>query len=72
MKLMFAKRINECPRCESTVVRRSMRKGFVEHFLYPLFFVWPYRCDDCDMRFLGFHRQYVPARVSAPVNRGRA
>jgi hypothetical protein len=33
--------------------------------VYPLLLVWPYRCEDCDVRFLGFHRQYAPVRVPA-------
>jgi len=72
MQLLFAKKMNECPRCDGSVVRRSTRRGLIEQFLYPLFFVWPYRCDDCDIRFLGFQRQYAPARVSASTRRGRA
>jgi hypothetical protein len=68
MQLLFAKRINECPECEGRLVRRSTRRGFVERFLYPLFLVWPYRCDDCDVRFLGFHRRYAPIRVAVSSN----
>jgi hypothetical protein len=37
-----------------------MRKGFVERTWFRLAFVWPYRCDDCDTRFWGFQRSYVP------------
>jgi hypothetical protein len=72
MQLLFAKKMNECPQCDSALVRRSTRKGFLEHFLYPLLYVWPYRCNDCDVRFLGFHRQYAPARAAASANRERA
>ena len=71
MQLLFAKKMNECPRCDGSIVRRSTRRGLIEQFLYPLFFVWPYRCDDCDIRFLGFHRQYAPVRASASTRRGR-
>jgi hypothetical protein len=62
MPLLFAKKIKKCPRCESHLVRRSARRGFVERFLYPLLFLWPYRCDECDVRFLGFRRQYARPR----------
>jgi DNA-directed RNA polymerase subunit RPC12/RpoP len=65
MKLLFAKKMSECPQCDSRVVRRSTRRGLVERFVYPLLLVWPYRCEDCDVRFLGFHRQYAPVRVPA-------
>ena len=51
--------MKECPRCEGTFVRRSQRRGFHERFVYSLFFVWPYKCGDCNIRFLGFHRRYT-------------
>jgi hypothetical protein len=59
--LTFAKRISECPACESSSVRRSTRKGFVERVWFRIAFVWPYRCDDCDSRFWGFRRSYQPS-----------
>ncbi len=65
MRLVFAKKTNECPQCASSRVRRSYRRGFVERFVYPVLFVWPYRCENCDLRFLGFQRQYASARVVA-------
>jgi DNA-directed RNA polymerase subunit RPC12/RpoP len=71
MQLLFAKKRNECPHCDACEVRRSTRKGFVERFVYPLFFVWPYRCDHCDVRFLGFHRHHAPVRVAALSRRVR-
>lgn len=61
MQLTFAKRICECPVCQSGSVRRSARKGFVERVWLRFAFVWPYRCDDCDSRFWGFHRSYQAA-----------
>src|SRR5271168_232468 len=66
MHLTFAKRVCECPVCESSSVRRSARKGFVERTWFRMVFVWPYRCDDCDSRFWGFHRSYqaMAARLS--------
>ena len=59
MPLWFAKRRKECPRCESSVVHRSERKGFQERFVHPLVFVWPYICRNCNIRFLGFHSRYT-------------
>lgn len=38
-----------------------MRKGFVKRIWFRLAFVWPYRCDDCDLRFCGFRRSYAVA-----------
>jgi len=60
MDLCFAKTLYTCPNCESPLIRRSTRRGFVERVLLRLAMVWPYRCDECDARFWGFHR-------SAPV-----
>src|SRR5271170_7024187 len=60
MQLLFAKKMRECPQCDSSLVRRSARRGLLERVFYPILFVWPYRCDDCDVRFLGFHRRYAP------------
>lgn len=56
MQITFAKKIHECPVCTSASVRRSTRRGFVERIWFRLAFVWPYRCDECDSRFWGFHR----------------
>ncbi len=61
MELCFAKTLYTCPNCESSMIRRSMRRGFVERVFLRLTLVWPYRCDDCDLRFWGFQRQ-VPAQ----------
>jgi hypothetical protein len=71
MRLLFAKNMKECPQCESSRVRRSYRRGFLERFLYRILFVWPYRCDACDVRFLGFHRQYAPVGMAVSVSRQR-
>lgn len=46
----------ECPQCEGHFVRRSARKGLLERCIYRLFLLWPYRCEDCDVRFLSVHR----------------
>jgi hypothetical protein len=59
MPRWFAKRRKECPRCESSVVHRSERKGFQERFVHPFVFVWPYVCRNCNIRFLGFHSRYT-------------
>jgi hypothetical protein len=58
MHLTFAKKVSECPVCESNSVRRSARTGFVERIWFRFAFVWPYRCDNCDSRFWGFQRSY--------------
>lgn len=56
MELCFAKTLFHCPNCESEAIRRSERRGFVECVFLRLALVWPYRCDDCDLRFWGFRR----------------
>jgi hypothetical protein len=63
MKLWFAKRMNECPRCQSRIVRRTPRRGFSERVVHRLVFVWPYQCLDCSVRFLGFHPRYARSYV---------
>ncbi len=65
MQLIFAKTISECPVCESTAVRRSRRKGYIERICLRLAFVWPYRCKSCDSRFWGFHRAYPVSRLNS-------
>jgi hypothetical protein len=69
MRLLFAKRQKQCPQYESSEVRRSVRRGFFERVLYRVLCLWPYRCNRCDLRFLGFHRQYAPIRISASRHR---
>jgi hypothetical protein len=59
MQLWFAKKRKECPRCESSVVRRAYSKGFHERFVHPLLFVWPYERRDYSIRFLGFPSRYA-------------
>ena len=59
MKLWFAKKMKECPRCESSIVRRVSRRGFHEGIVHRLAFVWPYKCLACGIRFLGFHSRYL-------------
>jgi hypothetical protein len=58
MNLWFAKKMKECPRCESPTVRRTARRGFHERVVQRLAFVWPYQCLVCSIRFVGFHARY--------------
>ena len=62
MELCFAKTLYTCPNCESDNIRRSTRRGFVERVFLRLTLVWPYLCDDCDLRFWGFEPQVPVAR----------
>ncbi len=41
-----------CPKCGSARVHRSHRRGFLERVLLPLLGQRPFRCADCEHRFL--------------------
>lgn len=43
--------IRRCPRCESDMTHRSHRHGITERLASALS-IYPYRCDDCNNRFL--------------------
>jgi hypothetical protein len=62
MRLLFAKKVEQCPQCDSSRVRRSYRRGFLERVLFRALSLWPYRCDTCDVRFLGFQRRCAAVR----------
>lgn len=55
-KFTCAKIPGECPECNSCDIKRIAREGAVEKFLYPLLNMWPYRCDDCDLKFFDYRR----------------
>jgi predicted Zn-ribbon and HTH transcriptional regulator len=40
-----------CPRCQSEEIRRSKRRGFVEHGPFTLVLLRPFRCRHCECRF---------------------
>ena len=63
MELRFSKAPHVCPDCASDAIRRSVRHGLIERVFMRLAMVWPYRCDDCDSRFWGFHRT-APAQAT--------
>ena len=44
-----------CPSCGSANVRPSHRKGVLERAILPLLRLRPYRCEQCDERFLRGH-----------------
>ena len=45
-------RVHSCPQCGSGSVRRSARKGIIENVILRPVAISPYRCSDCDRRFL--------------------
>jgi hypothetical protein len=40
-----------CSQCRSVRVHQSRREGMIEKRLLALFFVRPFRCEECDHRF---------------------
>jgi hypothetical protein len=46
-------RCPRCPRCKEDIVRRSHRRGMME-FLASVIWLYPFRCEGCDYRFLAF------------------
>jgi len=55
---MLAHRNNgHCRSCGSKSVSRSKRRGIVERVLFRLLPIRPYRCNDCDSRFYGYHKK---------------
>jgi predicted RNA-binding Zn-ribbon protein involved in translation (DUF1610 family) len=52
-----------CPNCQSTSIYRSRRRGLKEFFFHHVLFMSPYRCKDCDTRFL--HRRIAKEAAKA-------
>src|SRR2546430_5081924 len=51
-----------CPKCESEKTHRSHRQGLTEH-LTSVASIYPYRCDECNHRFLAKRRKIGRAHV---------
>ncbi len=51
-----------CPNCGSARVHRSHRRGFYERVLLPLLGRRPFRCADCEHRFISFRRAHLHHR----------
>ena len=51
-----------CPNCGSTRVHRSHRRGFFERILLPLVGRRPFRCADCNHRFIASRRSHPHRR----------
>ena len=54
----------KCPDCGGTNVHRSQRHGLFEKYILSLFAMRPYRCEDCDLRFV-----QAGAKRSAPASK---
>lgn len=61
-KPVYAKIPGQCPTCDGTNIERLARERAVEKFFYPLLGLWPYRCNDCDLKFLDYRRLPVQPR----------
>lgn len=65
----FAKVTGRCPGCGSENVRSMWRTGFVEKTLLRILRTWPYRCEECDVRYYDFTRKSSadPGHVSVKL-----
>ena len=52
-----------CPNCGSALTHRSWKKGIVERMLLAAIFVRPFRCEECDFRFLRWSIAEKPGPV---------
>jgi transposase-like protein len=41
-----------CPNCRSSAIHRSKTKGFRETVFLAMIFRRPFRCEECDSRFV--------------------
>ena len=64
------RREKRCPSCGSPNVHRSHKRGFVERVILPLLHLRPYRCEDCDARFLLGHSTSPGLQLARPRDRG--
>lgn len=51
-----------CPKCHGAGTHRSHRRGMIENAA-SLLGIYPYRCDDCNKRFLG-RRKTMPRHTA--------
>lgn len=51
-----------CPDCGSAQIHRSRRKGILEKAFLAMFFIRPFRCEKCDLRF---HRWSFTSKPSS-------
>jgi ribosomal protein L37AE/L43A len=54
-----------CPSCGSKKVHRSKRKGFLERVVLGVAAIRPYRCENCDKRFLHTRVRHETTRKGA-------
>jgi ribosomal protein L37AE/L43A len=55
-----------CPSCHSLHIRRAHKKGLLEKILAGLTGIHPYRCEECDARFLS--RRVKPDKMTDEAN----
>lgn len=54
-----------CPGCLGKNVRKSVRRGFLDYCIMPIFLQRPFRCELCDDRFYG---PFFAARVENKIS----
>jgi transposase-like protein len=58
-KRIFAVVTGECPRCKSYRIKRITRQGIVERVIFPVLDLWPYRCQECDLKYFDYVRYAI-------------
>ena len=56
LRMMKLSADGRCPRCKTSDVRPSRTRTFLERIILLLFFLRPFRCNECYRRFYGFAR----------------
>jgi hypothetical protein len=52
-----------CPSCHSVRIRRAHKRGLLERVLEAVTGIRPYRCEECDRRFLSQKAKQRPGTV---------
>jgi hypothetical protein len=57
-----------CPRCKlDSALRSARRRGFIERFLLKSLGFFPYRCEECTLRFFRHGRGRSSQTTEAPM-----
>ena len=58
-----------CPNCGGASIYKSHRKGPLEFILRWIFFISPYRCQDCDTRHFRFRFSHSSDSTAAHASK---
>jgi hypothetical protein len=56
-----------CPYCLSREIHRSRRQGISERCVFPLLLLRPFRCVNCNSRYVGL---FFAARIKEEMSQG--